>query len=166
MNARLCEICKMTVNDLKDFARQVRKTEMLQTTTPFYHFLQEKREMETVKASEIFVFENEEFAADVCINYNSSSTIVRLDHYKNTAFWIEFDLGELRNQYVKMRGTHVEERFFERPYIAGRYDSGASKWEMKLDKKGTVSIVSVSLSNIGQRSITPFLSFNITNFIE
>ena len=119
-----------------------------------------------VKASEIFVFENKEFAADVCINYNSSSTIVRLDHYKNTAFWIEFDLGELRNQYVKMQSTHVEERFFERPYIAGRYDSGASKWEMKLDKKGTVSIVSVSLSNIGQRSITPFLSFNITNFIE
>jgi hypothetical protein len=125
--------------------------------------------METVTADKLFAFENKEFGADVCMSYDCSATIVRLDHHINTAFWMEFDLGKLRNEYEEMQRKQIEEKTFTKPYIAGRYDSGASTWDMKLDSEGNVSIISVtlsSLSNIGQRSITPFLSFNINNFIE
>ena len=124
--------------------------------------------MNIVTANKLFAFEDKTFGDEVEVMYDRTTTEIRLDHNINTSFWMQLNLGYIRNQYVSMRDPKptVENLFFGSPYIMGRYDSGASKWHATLNKNGNVTILRVDWGTSREPYTNRFLSFNINNFIE
>ena len=73
--------------------------------------------MNIVTANKLFAFEDKTFGDEVEVMYDRTTTEIRLDHNINTSFWMQLNLGYIRNQYVSMRDPKptVENLFFGSP---------------------------------------------------